>query len=218
MRRPTSTLLGASLLLSLGACGCSTSSQTRAQYAPACAAGQGDDCWLLGEMWMRKAAPTYLEGWDLLVDRDKARDAYQKGCAESSLRACAALVERHLLDDHPPQRDAMITLVHDLGGKIRTDAEVDAQDEAIRRIVASGYFRGQAAAAPAAGGDQATAGKSASGSGFGMTQDLACTAAKLQAAQAAGRANQAASMSGASCDCGKLGPQLRCTTQVTCVP
>jgi|HubBroStandDraft_6_1064221.scaffolds.fasta_scaffold448873_2 hypothetical protein len=220
MTRLLSTLWAPVLaVLSVAVLGCSTSSYAQAQYAPACAAGHGDDCWLLGEMWMRKASVTYIDGWDLLVDREKARDAYQKGCAGSSLRACTALVERHLLDDHPPQRDAMIALVHDLRGKIRTDAQVEEQDEAIRHIVVAGYYQGKGGDAAPAGGDQGGgAGKSAGGFGFGMTQDLACTSAKLQAAQTAGCANPAASISGASCECNKAGPQIQCNTRVTCAP
>ena len=78
MARLDPTLLVASLLLPPVASGCSASGQTKAQYVPACAAGQGDDCWLLGEMWMRKSAPTYLDGWDLLVDPN---DSHQTAAA-----------------------------------------------------------------------------------------------------------------------------------------
>lgn len=208
--------------LAAGALGCSTGAAIETVYTGGCSQGNGDDCWLLGEMWMRKAAWTYHERWDLLVDREKALDAYKKGCELSSLRACTALVERHLLDDHPPQRDAMIAKIHELGGQIRTEQQIDAQDEAILKMVRAGYFTGSMSAASGEGGEQgggaAGAGKSAAGFGMGMTQDLACTSAKLTAAQLAGCGNPAASINGASCECNKAGVQFSCNTRVTCVP
>ena len=73
-----------------------------------CAAGQGDDCWQLGEMHLHKTAATHYSGWDRPLDPEQARAAYERGCKLHSVQACAALLERHLLDDRPAERDAML--------------------------------------------------------------------------------------------------------------
>jgi hypothetical protein len=100
-----------------------------------CVAGRGDDCWQQGEYALRKAAESVDPDWGRPVDRARARAAYERGCELNAVRACAALLERHLLDDKPKEREAMIARLQALGVAARTDAQVAAEDEALVTVV-----------------------------------------------------------------------------------
>jgi hypothetical protein len=96
-----------------------------------CDAGRGDDCWYAGELWLHKASWSHYHSWPFPADRDKARADYERGCKLNSLRACAALVERHLLDDQPQRREEMLAGIESMGGRVFTDEEVATEDHAL---------------------------------------------------------------------------------------
>lgn len=100
----------------------------------ACAAGQGDDCWHLGELWLRKASWTFFTGWPHPVDQNQAREAYRRGCKLNSLRSCIALLERHLVDDQAAERAALVAYVASVGAEVRPDEQVKAADDALSEI------------------------------------------------------------------------------------
>lgn len=97
-----------------------------------CEAGRGDDCWQIGEVWLHKASWSYRRDWDLPIDKDKARAAYLRGCELNSLRACAGLLERHLLDDQAQKRDEIQARLDAAGAVLRTDEEVKQEDDLIQ--------------------------------------------------------------------------------------
>jgi hypothetical protein len=138
MRTPFNLVM-ASLAIFAASC---TSGWEKATMMPAvqgCAAGNGDDCWHEGEYWLHKSIYTYYSyyvRWSLPVDRDRARTAYTRGCELNSLRSCIALVERHLVDTPADValRAKLMEKISGLGGFTRSDEEVQAADDATKKL------------------------------------------------------------------------------------
>jgi hypothetical protein len=83
---------------------------------------------------MRKAPMTYWSDWTLPVDKAAAREAYERGCAANSVRACAALVERHCLDGEPAEKQRIVSLLRSEGVEPRSDAEVAQADATLEQL------------------------------------------------------------------------------------
>ena len=160
-----------------------------ASYEAGCAKGLADDCFAVGEARMRRLK---IQRWSdeyfevVPVDEKAAEVAYRRGCELNSVRACAALVERHMLDSRPQEREALVRRVQALGWAIRTDEEIEQTEaeaasaqaknsERIRQAQRAGWAEGLSAGASvlAQGGAQlqarAQGGTQASADGFNPT-------------------------------------------------
>ncbi len=102
--------------------------------AESCAAGRADDCWQDGELWLHKASWSHSIEWSRPVDANQARVAFRRGCKLNSIRACASLIERHLVDDHPAERSALLARLEAAGVKLRSDEELAELDKAIEEV------------------------------------------------------------------------------------
>jgi hypothetical protein len=134
MRTPATRVLLLSSVMTCGCAGAAIDTQLH-ERSQSCQEGKGDECWRLGETWMRKASATYWTYWDRPVDEAAARRAYKKGCEGNSIRACTALIERHLLDGEPAEKERVLALINAVGVELRSDAEVAEQDAMLQKII-----------------------------------------------------------------------------------
>lgn len=98
-----------------------------------CRSGHGDDCWQAGEMRLHKTS--WAQWGDLPIDAKLARKSFRRGCELNSIRACASLIERHLVDDQPEEKAALMAKLEAAGVAPRTDEEVAGMDKALADVV-----------------------------------------------------------------------------------
>jgi TPR repeat protein len=142
--------LPAALSLLLAACATTTGIHL-GTARDACENRNAVMCSVLGDRYLRRDAISLMHDWTEPVQRDKARDAYAKGCDYGYGPSCCALVEYHLFDAEPAKVALAKKRADDLRATCRSDEQI-AKDLATQKKVAADADAKAAAAAASSGG------------------------------------------------------------------